>query len=291
MMRKLILAATLFLLAFGAQNAAAQFLSCTATASPMNLGNYTGAQVTAGTSTVAVTCVLTTSDTISLNQGAGAGATTTTRKMTRPGGATLSYQIFQNSTLTTNWGNTTGVDIVTGTGTQTLLAYPRVLEDQYVIPGVYTDTVTVTVNYSFIIPIGSYNTTMAVTATVLPNCTISSTNLAFGNYSGALINSTSTISVTCTNTTPYSVGLNAGTGNSATDINRKMTGPGGATLSYALYSNAARTSNWGSNPGVSTVAGTGTGAAQTLTVYGQLPVGLPPTPGNYTDTIVATITY
>ena len=57
------------------------------------------------------------------------GATTTTRKMTGSSG-TLSYQIFQNSSRTTNWGNTSGSDEVTGTGTgsnQTINAYAQVL--------------------------------------------------------------------------------------------------------------------------------------------------------------------
>jgi spore coat protein U-like protein len=37
--------------------------------------------------------------------------------MTGPAGATLNYQIFQNSSRTVNWGNATGVDTYSGTGT------------------------------------------------------------------------------------------------------------------------------------------------------------------------------
>ena len=55
--------------------------------------------------------------------------------------------------------------------------------------------------------------TFQVTATVLKNCTIDSTNLAFGNYdplAGTAVNQTSTVNVKCTLSTPYTVALNTG---------------------------------------------------------------------------------
>ena len=135
------------------------------------------------------------------------------------------------------------------------------------------------------------STTFSVTATMMANCTISATNLAFGSYTGALTNATSTISVTCTKSTTYNVGLDAGTSTGATVTTRKMTGPAGATLAYALYQDSAHTINWGNTVGTDTVSGTGNGSAQTLTVYGEVPAGQSVTPGAYTDTITATITY
>lgn len=134
-------------------------------------------------------------------------------------------------------------------------------------------------------------TTFQVTANVTATCQIAATNLAFGSYAGVQTDATSTITVTCTNTTPYNVGLDAGTSTGATVTTRAMTGPGGATLGYALYSDGARTVNWGNTVGTDTVAGTGTGSAQTLTVYGRIPAGSLPAPGAYTDTITATVTY
>lgn len=134
-------------------------------------------------------------------------------------------------------------------------------------------------------------TTFSVTATVQATCLISATNLSFGTYTGVVANSTSTISVTCTNTTPYNVGLDAGTASGATVTTRKMTGPGGATLSYALDQDSAHTVNWGQTVGTDTEAGTGNGGAQSLTVYGQASAGQYVTPGSYSDTITATVTY
>lgn len=106
----------------------------------------------------------------------------------------------------------------------------------------------------------------------------------------ANVDVTSTILVTCTNTTPYNIGLNAGTGTGATVSNRLMMS-GATTISYAMYSNAGRTMNWGNTVGTDTVPGTGNGAAQSYTVYGRVPPQTTPAPGTYTDTITVTVTY
>ena len=134
-------------------------------------------------------------------------------------------------------------------------------------------------------------TTFQVTATVQATCLISATTLAFGTYNGTLVTSTSTISVTCTNTTPYNVGLDAGLATGATVTTRKMQGPSGALLNYGLYRDSGHTNNWGTTVGTDTQSGTGNGSAQTLTVYGQLGANQFVTPGSYSDTITATISY
>ena len=135
--------------------------------------------------------------------------------------------------------------------------------------------------------------TMAVSATVVASCTISTTPMAFGNYNNALLTSTATVTATCSNTTPYNVGLNAGTASGATVTTRGMfvSGTPAVLLNYGLYSNSGRTTNWGMTVGTDTVTGTGSGAAQAITVYGQIPAGQLVAPGSYTDTITATITY
>lgn len=133
--------------------------------------------------------------------------------------------------------------------------------------------------------------TFQVSATVPATCQISATNLSFGNFTGAQVQATSTISVTCTDTTPYTVGLGPGTASGATVTSRAMTGPSSATLGYGLYSDSTDTTNWGNTAGTNEVSGTGTGSAQTLTVYGLIPAGTMPIPGSYTDTITVTVTY
>jgi spore coat protein U-like protein len=134
-------------------------------------------------------------------------------------------------------------------------------------------------------------TSVSVTATVQATCLISATNLAFGVYTGVQLDVTSTITVTCTNTTPYNVGLNAGTSVGATVTTRKMTGPAAALLAYAMFQDTGRTTNWGTTVSTDTAAGTGTGAAQPLTVYGRVAASQFVAPGAYTDTVTATITF
>jgi len=132
---------------------------------------------------------------------------------------------------------------------------------------------------------------MAVTSTVAATCVNTIVPLAFGTYTGAVAASTGSISVTCTNTTPYTVSLDPGTFAGASTTTRELTGPGGAGLNYILTSDAAYAVNWGDVVGTDTVAGTGTGAAQLLTIYGQEAAGQYVAPGAYTDTITATVTY
>ncbi len=134
-------------------------------------------------------------------------------------------------------------------------------------------------------------TTMAVSATVISTCSVTTSPLAFGNYSSGAVNTTTPVLVTCSNGTTYTVGLSAGGGTGATVAVRKLVGPSAATLNYSIYSDAAHTTVWGSTIGTDTVAGTGNGLAQTLTAYGRIPASQTSSAGAYTDTVTVTLTY
>jgi spore coat protein U-like protein len=124
-------------------------------------------------------------------------------------------------------------------------------------------------------------------------CLAATTNTLDFGTSGVLsanVDQTTTLSVQCTNTTPYNIGLDAGTGSGATVATRKMTG-GAATINYSLYSDSGRTTVWGNTVGTNTVAATGNGAAQSYTVYGRVFAQTTPAPATYTDTITVTVTY
>jgi len=136
-------------------------------------------------------------------------------------------------------------------------------------------------------------TTMTVQMTITATCTVNSAaTLNFGTVGVLASNTdqTSTIQVTCTNTTPYNIGLDVGTGSGATVAVRKLTS-GGATVNYSLYSDTGRATVWGNTVSTDTVAGTGNGSAQSFTVYGRIPAQTTPAPGTYTDTITVTVTY
>ena len=134
---------------------------------------------------------------------------------------------------------------------------------------------------------GTATTTFTVSATVVATCGVSATSLAFGSYTGSsAVDQTSTISVTCSNGAAYSVALNDGA--NASGSTRRMTGGASNYLTYEMYSDASRTTVWNASAPVS---GTGTGSAQSLTVYGRIPSGQNAVVGSYSDTVQVTVTY
>jgi spore coat protein U-like protein len=142
---------------------------------------------------------------------------------------------------------------------------------------------------------GTRTTTFPVTATVASNCLIdSASTMAFGNYDGsAPIDSTSAIAVRCSKNAPYTIALNGG--GAASIAPRKMSF-GTETLEYNLFSDAGRSTVWGSTVGTNTVGGTGSGlnSAITHTVYGRLfdnANNQAAAVGAYSDTIQVTIAY
>ncbi|UTY56612.1 MULTISPECIES: spore coat U domain-containing protein [unclassified Massilia] len=140
---------------------------------------------------------------------------------------------------------------------------------------------------------GSKTATFDVTMKIIADCTIAASNLDFGQSQGVL-NATvavnTTINVTCTNTTPYNLGLSAGTGTGSTGTTRYMSGTGGntGTVRFNLYQTAGATL-WGDTQGTDTRSGTGTGALQAITVYGEVPAQTTPAPDTYKSTITATV--
>lgn len=141
-------------------------------------------------------------------------------------------------------------------------------------------------------------TSFTVSATVADSCSVSATNLAFGNVTpvdNINFNATSTVDVTCANGTTYDIGLDAGANSSDGTVSTRRMTDGAATpnyLSYQMYQDSGHTTVWGNTVGTDTVAATGTGSTQTNTVYGQIPSGQQATPtGSYTDTVTVTVTF
>lgn len=140
--------------------------------------------------------------------------------------------------------------------------------------------------------------TFQVTATITSSCTVSGSNLNFGSAidplaAGVPLDASSNLTVSCSNSTPYSVSLNAGAnaGGTANFTSRAMIS-GGNSLAYQLYLDSGRSSVWGDGTSSSaTKSGTGTGSAQTIPVYGRIPSLANVVPGSYTDTVTVTVSY
>ena len=134
--------------------------------------------------------------------------------------------------------------------------------------------------------------TFLVTATVANSCLVSATDLNFGAYDPAAVkDGTSTITVTCTAQTPYTIGLDAGQHFATT---RAMIGDDTATtlLKYELYTESGHGTIWGELLSGTTVANSSlAGGALDYTVYGQIPASQYVPAANYADTITVTVDY
>jgi spore coat protein U-like protein len=317
-MQKLIIFVS-FVIACYVVTPAVAAISCAASMTNINFGSVnvlSGAAVdTTGTETI--TCSGATANTtyrFCSNITSGPDISGTQRRMAS-GSSFLNFDLYKDAARTQEWGNYTAG--LFGGGSQndftsngsgnisaTITVYARLDGGQQTAPpGSYSENMSASssneLQYgskpsSGSCPVGSSTSqySFTVSATLVASCNVSATTLNFGS-AGILssnVNATSTVTATCTSTSPYNIGLNAGTGSGATVTNRKMTS-GGATMKYSLYSNSARTTNWGNTVGTDTVSGTGSGLGQSYTVYGQVPSQTTPAPATYSDTIVATVTY
>jgi spore coat protein U-like protein len=129
--------------------------SCTVGATALTFPNYTpGSGGVAGTSTISVNCTKGTGYTVALNGGTTTGGTIAQRLMAN-GANTLEYNLYTTLGGSTIFGDgTTGVtEAGTGTGIAASSAFnvygtlPDSTNNQAAVPGAYTDTITVTVNY------------------------------------------------------------------------------------------------------------------------------------------------
>ena len=142
------------------------------------------------------------------------------------------------------------------------------------------------------------DTTFNVLLTITKACnfTTAANDVNFGSSLSTAINieNAGSLRVTCTKGTSYTIGLSAGSGTGATTSGRKMKAVGapGNTdeVPYALYRDSGRTSNWGDAASADTYSSSGLGTEQIIPVNGRVP-SANFSAGNYSDTIVATVTY
>lgn len=106
------------------------------------------------------------------------------------------------------------------------------------------------------------------------------------------------VNSTCNFGTPYSIYLGDGN-NRISGGFRRMTNGNNEFIPYQLYKDSNYSTVWDATGGVTNVGGsggvskTGSGSAQTTTVYGKIPQGtsIASTPGSYSDSVVVTVTY
>jgi spore coat protein U-like protein len=285
--------------------------TCTVSMGNMAFGSVNTLVGTAVDTTATMTIIcsggLNTGQRLCISIGAGSASDATSRKMAS-GSNTARYDLYTNSTRTTRWGSwetgfdSAGVQLDVSRGSTTnVTVYGRFLASQQsVAPGSYTATFSANpfVRYAnkgaAACPTGgsTTSTSFSATATVTSSCNVSTTGLSFGS-TGVLSGNTdgqATLSIQCSSSLPYTISLDGGS-TGATDPTQRKMSVTGASVTYGLYRDAARTLPWGSTVGTNTASGTGSGVTQTQTVYGRVAPQTTPKPGSYTDSVIVTVGY
>jgi len=267
---------------------------------------------------------------LNIAAGVNGSGQTNPRLMTNSFGDTLQFQIYRDAARTQIWGDTTtpatptplGQDLeyqvpVLGgsSGNFTVTMYGRVPAQSGLAAGNYTNPFTgghTRLDYRYAEALlilnppypasctsggnggGSITFPFTASATVPDNCAISAADdLDFGSVAG-IINAnqdqTSGITFTCTGRTPWNIALSNGQ-NASGNTRRMRLGASSNYVTYELYRDPARSQRWGTTIGSDTVAGTGTGTTQSLTVYGRVPATQTIPAGSYSDVVTITVTY
>jgi spore coat protein U-like protein len=137
---------------------------------------------------------------------------------------------------------------------------------------------------------------LTVTASVAAVCLIGNATLAFGAYnptSGTAVTATTNVTLTCTLSTPFGIGMSAGAATGATVTTRAMqlTTSASTTLGYGLYQDAGHTINWTNATNSYTATSSASSLTNTVPIYGQIPASEAAPVGNYTDTVVMTVNF
>lgn len=137
------------------------------------------------------------------------------------------------------------------------------------------------------------------------DCTIGTSALAFGSYdplAATPVDANGTVQVACTPNLfevvfGVSVTVALGTGSSSTYASRTLRQGTMSTLSYNLYTTAARNTIWGNGTGGTQTRGAAIGgllgeaSPYSFVVYGRIPAGQDPGAGLHSDAVIVTVTF
>jgi spore coat protein U-like protein len=143
----------------------------------------------------------------------------------------------------------------------------------------------------------SATASLSVGATIVNNCTISTTPVTFSAYdpigAHASHNDDSgvgTLTVTCTRGTAATIGLAPGA--NASGSTRRMLNGTNNYLNYELYQDAGRNAIWGNTSGTALAPGAAPSKApRTFSVYGRIFAGQDLPAGNYADMVQASVNF
>jgi len=245
--------------------------------------------------------------------GAGSGGVSTARRVMLPlsGNGALAFELYSDGGRGQVWGSAEVPPLTieinpSGSGETTASIFARVFGGQSTVPvGSYSSTFSgsdVSVRYGLQTGsetcsstlFGTATTSFIVTASVTPQCTLTTSNIDFGTV-GALsdpVTASGSVTVRCTSNVGYSISMDGGNSKSTDPTRRWMGGTTPQTgISYGLYLNSQYSLPWGNAPGF-TKADIGSGSDQTFTVFGRTNSStIAPPAGSYSDSVVVTVAY
>ena len=126
--------------------------SCNISTTPMSFGTRTDLNsAQTASNQISVTCTNGVKYSLGLNNGSNGGTSPSNRFMANAASSQkIIYGIYQNSSLTQQWGSTAGTDVVSGTATgltQVYNAYGQIPVQLTPLGGSYADTVVITLTY------------------------------------------------------------------------------------------------------------------------------------------------
>lgn len=319
-----------FAVLMAAAPGAAHAQSCTATATPIDFGNVSPIRLNAvdATGTVNVTCTwpLITLDRnarVCLNLGSGTASASLVPRHLANGANLMRFNLYRDAARSQVWGSVYSAaasepitfvlakPLIGTVASRTVTYYGRIEANQPAVPlaggnatnyaSSFTGTQTALGVYFYELidrscaQIQQPGSTFPFTAraAVIDDCTISATDLNFPR-SGVLdepLQASGGLNVRCTNGNAWRISLDGGSSGSVTNRRMQRVG-GGGSVAYQIYTNSSRGIVWGDGSGgTERVTGAGTGQNQAVGVHGTVPAQPTPRPGNYRDTITATISF
>ena len=302
---------------------AAQAQSCSFSNTGVNFGNVNLASggFQSATGTFTADCSGTPGQTIRIcpnfNAGSGGIHPSGSPRIMSQGLISLRYDMFRSNGVGQQWGShtwgyssrppTMTVNLSgNGMGSASQTIFSRLYNQQGALPpGTYVSTFSGThtqIDYGYA-PGFTCGPTLSprvqsvpftVRATNNSSCTVTASDLDFGNHANlsAPVQSSNTITVTCTTGTQFDVGLSNGSSGAANPAQRRMSNLATQEqIVYGIYRDGQLTQHWGSTPGIDTVSSTSTGTAKTFTGYGRVPAQATPSSQTYTDNIIVVVTY
>lgn len=244
-----------------------------------------------------------------INAGTGNGGAAGPQRYLKSGNSQVRFNLYQDA-FTTIWsgsGDMGGIAprivvALDGNGNGTVSNLPLnatlAASQNTAVTGTYTSNFTVDVRSAIdtaqqcsSVVTNPTSTIFTVAATYVANCIVATSDLNFGTIGrlSSAVDAETSMALTCSNGSSYTVALNGGSQNVADPSQRRLS-RAGVDVIYGLYRDAARSQPWGASGGTM-VGSTGTGNAVPISVFGRIPIQALPPPGLYQDTIIATVTY